>query len=326
MLLSIIIPVYNVSEYLEKCVNSVLIGDMSDCEIILVDDGSTDGISGALCDRIATENNQVVTVIHQKNKGLGGARNTGIEVAKGEYLFFVDSDDFVAPNFLDVIKDTIHTAKPDIISFNLRTDDGEGNGKFIVANYIDLEDCFHLESHPEFLFSLPSACCRVWKRKLFVDNDIYFPERVWYEDIRTTSKLFAVAESIYTLKDALYHYFTREGSIMRSSNVGRNREIIDAFEDLITWYKKNGLFEIYKDALCGLCMENLYIAASVRVLKVDTKHLLLKEFREYIEEVFPDYKKNSYINSLSGAKKLAYYLLEFRQYKVLQLLFKIKDR
>lgn len=324
--ITIIIPVYNVSEYIEKCVDSVLLSNISDCEILLIDDGSTDGKSGALCDVLAQRNPKNIRVIHQENKGLGGARNTGIKESRGEYLVFLDSDDTLASGAIDVLKTSIEKSTADIIAFNMKTDDGNGNGEITKANYFESDKSFALQSEPEYLLSLPSACCRVWKKSLFIENDIWFPERVWYEDIRTTSKLFAVAKSIYTIEDVLYIYFQREGSIMRSDNVGRNHEIIDAFDDILNWFKKEGVFEMYSEVLCGLCMEHLYMAASVRVLEVDVKHPLLQQFAKYMDKEFPEYRKNRYFDRFSKLRKLVFYLLEMKQYELLRLLFNLKNR
>ena len=324
MLISIIIPVYNTKDYLEKCVDSILVGDLSDCEIILVDDGSTDNASGALCDELAEKHSGVVRVIHQQNKGLGGARNTGIDAAKGEYLLFIDSDDTVAPNSVDILKKAVSNINADIYSFNLVTDDGNGNGEPIKANRYESSEAFCVAEHPEYLLSIPSACCRLWRRNLFVETGIRFPDKVWYEDIRTTVKLFVLAERISTMDDCLYVYYQREGSIMRTDNIGRNREIIDAFEDIIGWYKENGYFEKYRELLCALCIENVYLSASVRVLKADASNPLLKEFRNYTQQQFPEYKNNKYMANISSTRKLAYKLLELKLYKLLAFLFRLR--
>lgn len=324
MLLSVIIPVYNVKDYLEKCVESVIDTKFDDYEIILVDDGSTDGASGELCDKIAATYPQLIRVIHQENRGLGGARNTGIREAKGEYLFFPDSDDTVVPGTVSLLAAKILQTDADIIAYNIMTDDGNGNRTPVVSNYIESDTPFKLSERPEYLLSLPNAWGRVWRKSLFTDNGIEYPNKVWYEDIRTSTKLFAKAESIVTIPDRLYVYLQRQGSIMRSSNLERNREIIDAFEDIISWFKKEGLFEQYKDVLCQLAIDNVYVAASVRVLREDTKHPLLSEFRNYIEAQFPDYRNSNYIAKLPRLKRFAYQLLEGKHYKILKLLFKIK--
>ncbi len=324
MLISIIVPVYNVKEYLEKCVESVIDPDFNDYEIILVDDGSTDGASGELCDKLAAKYPKLIRVIHQENKGLGGARNTGIREAKGEYLFFPDSDDSVVPGTVSLLAAKIKDTNADIIAFNIMTDDGNGNRTPVVSNYIESDKPFKLSEKPEYLLSLPNAWGRVWRKSLFTDNNIEYPNKVWYEDIRTSTKLFAKAESIVTIPDRLYIYLQRQGSIMRSSNLERNREIIDAFEDIVDWFKKEGLFEQYRDVLCQLAIDNVYIAASVRVLREDTKHPLLGEFTSYMEKTFPGFEKSRYIAKLPRMKKLAYKLVRARRYKLLALLFRIK--
>jgi len=324
MRLSIVIPVYNTAGYLEGCVNSILACDCTDCEIILVDDGSTDGKSPQLCDRMAAEHPQLIRVIHQENRGLGGARNTGLEEAKGEYLFFPDSDDSVTPNALDVMKAAIASTHADIIAFNFYSDDGAGHLRPMNANHFHSPTPFSTSQRPDFLLSLPTAVCRVWKRSLFLRTGIRFPSRVWYEDLRTSMKLMALAESVCTLNEPLYRYLQRPGSIMRSDNVARNREILDAFQDLLAWFKENNRFDTYKDALCRLCIDHVYIAASVRVLRVDIRHPLLKEFRQYLTQHFPNYRENPYLHQLPGLKRLAFRLLEGKHYRLLNLLFRLK--
>lgn len=324
-LLSIVIPVYNTKEYLEGCLDSVLAGDCGGCEIILVDDGSTDGVTPALCDQLAEEHSPLVRVIHQENRGLGGARNTGLEAARGEYLFFPDSDDQITPDALGILKDAISRAQADVIAFNFSSDDGAGHLTPMTANYVQSDRPFRLAERPEFLLSQPSACFRVWRRELFLKSGIRYPSRVWYEDLRTSVKLFALADSIVTLPEHLYRYLQRPGSIMRSGNISRNREIVEAFDDLLEWFQAQGLFEQYKSVLCRLCVDHLYIAASVRVLTADPHHPLLREFSHYLNAHFPDYRENTYLNQLSRLRLLVFRLLEKRHYRLLSLLFRLKS-
>ncbi len=324
MLLSIVIPVYNTKEYLESCLNSILACDCSDCEILLIDDGSTDGVSPGLCDRLAHRHSSLIRVIHQENKGLGGARNTGLEAACGEYVFFPDSDDTVAPETLSVLKRTIRQTKADIVAFNFFSDDGAGHLTPMEASCFCSDVPFRLQDRPEFLLSIPSACCRVWRRSLFLEFHIRYPSRVWYEDLRTTTKLFCVARSIVTIPDHLYHYLQRPGSIMHSPNVDRNREIIQAFDDVLGWYEENGLFASYEDILCRLCIDHLYLAASVRVATADPCHPLLEEFSSYLKSHFPGYQANPYLGQLPALRKLVFRLLEKKHYHTLRLLFRIK--
>lgn len=323
MRFSIVIPVYNVAEYLRACVDSVLANDCSDCEIILVDDGSTDGFCPALCDEIAGEYPDLIRVIHQENRGLGGARNTGLEVARGEYLFFVDSDDTIAPESLMVLSKAVDQTHADIYSFHMYSHDGEGHQSLVETSRM-FESPFSLQEQPKFLFSLPTACSRIWRRDLFLSTGIRFPSRVWYEDIRTTAKLFAAAESIVTLPHALYWYLARQGSIVRSGNVERNREILDAFDDILGWFEAQSLRETYSRELERLAVEHILLAASVRVARLDPKHQLLHEFTSYMRKQFPDYSDNPYLAQLSGLHKLLLKLVEGKHYRLIQLLFRLK--
>lgn len=321
MKFSVVVPVYNVEEYLEKCVDSILAQSCKDYELILVDDGSTD-CSGELCDTISAKCG--CRVIHQANGGLGAARNTGIEAARGEYMIFVDSDDYVSPELLSGIEQAMKDHPADIYTFGFTATDGVKDlGVFLDA--LPERTPIRLETCPELLLALPNAWCRATRRELFLSSGIRFPSRVWYEDIRTTMKLFALAESIVYLPEPWYYYLQREGSITRNSNLHRNREIIDAFEDLLGWYRRQGLFEKYHTQLERLCIDHLYLAASVRVLRIDPKSDLLREFRAYMEKNFPDYGKNPLIAQLPPAKKLAYRLLRMKAYGVLRLLFRLKD-
>lgn len=323
MRFSIVIPVYNVAEYLRTCVDSVLANDCSDCEIILVDDGSTDGICPALCDEIAAEHSDFIRVIHQENRGLGGARNTGLEAAQGEYLLFIDSDDTIAPESLTILSEAVEQTHADIYSFHLYSHDGEGH-KSLVETSQAFDGPFSLRGQPKFLFSLPTACSRIWRRDLFLSTGIRYPSRVWYEDIRTSAKLFAAAESIVTLPHALYWYLARQGSIVRSGNVERNREILDAFDDILGWFEEQGLRETYNRELERLAVEHILLAASVRVARLDPKHPLLREFTNYMGKQFPDYSANPYLAQLSGLHKLLLKLIEGKHYRLIQLLFRLK--
>lgn len=325
MRLSIIVPVYNTGAYLEKCVSSALATADKDCEILLIDDGSTDGISATLCDQLAEVHSPLVRVIHQKNKGLGGARNTGIEQATGEYLLFLDSDDKLHPDTVPCVRQAIEAHNADIVTFNMTTEDENGKLDNLPGGYIS-ESPFSLTDRPQFMLEMPSACNKAWNRDLFMKSGIRFPDRVWYEDVRTTVKLYALAEKIFTIPNYLYIYFQRSDSIMHSTNLNRNSEIMDAMDDVLDWYKAEGLFDQYKSVLCALVIENVYLYASVRVLKCDVAHPLLEQFHAYTEKHFPDYRTNPHLARLPFARKLAYTLLEKKMFKLLRMLFDLKDK
>lgn len=325
MIFSVVIPVYNVKDYLPKCIDSVLAQDFDDYEIVLVDDGSTDGESGAICDRYAEANAAHIRVIHKPNGGLGDARNVGMEAAQGEYVVFLDSDDYVDAGMLSALAAVIDRFHCDVIDFGLAVvHDGKVTKQLV--NDLPHECAFTLDEVPQLLFALPNACMRCWKRSLFLDTGIRYPARVWYEDIRTTLKLFAAAKSICAIPDTFYYYVQREGSIMHTPNVKRNAEILDAFDDLLGWFRENGLFERYYNELSRLAVDHVLLAASVRVACIDPANELLGQFSDYVNTQFPDWRGNPYLQQLPRRHRLLVSLLLKKRYGTVRALFRLKQK
>ena len=183
---------------------------------------------------------------------------------------------------------------------------------------------FTLKERKDYLLSLPSAWLRLWRKSLFTETGIRYPSKVWYEDIRTTVKLLALARGIIVLPDQLYRYLQRPGSIMSNQNLTRNREIIEAFDDILSWYRENGLLDQYKTELTALTAEHVLLAASVRVARIDPHHPLLPALRAYTDKAFPDWASNPYLRRLSKPKALALRLIRGGHYKVLSRLFRLK--
>lgn len=319
---TVIVPVYNVENYLVKCVESVLAQTEQDFELLLVDDGSTDG-SGDLCDELARKDSRI-QVIHQRNQGLGGARNTGIQAASGDWLLLVDSDDWIEPQTLEKTLEAGLREEADLVMFGFRSVDEKGNTLQTFLEDAPKDQGVTLSQHPELLLTAPSACCRLYRRELFTRTGVLFPPRVWYEDMRTTPKLLAQARQVVFLDFVGYNYLSRTGSITKNQNADRNREILLAFDDLFSYFKEQGLFEKYRQEFCYLTLFHAYLTASVRVLLIDRKHPLLKEFRSYLEKWFPDYRQCKYLPRLSRNHKLLLSLLEKRWYALVTLLFKLK--
>lgn len=326
MKLSIIIPVYNARDFLHHAVESVTSDSGDDWELILVNDGSKDG-SGQLCDDYAARDSRI-RVIHQENRGPGGARNTGLENARGEYLFFVDSDDSLIPVTLKVIREALKQVAPDILTFDYFSDDGEGHLIPKTANFAPDGTSFRtfrLEEYPKFLNSMPATWARVWKRSLYIDNGIRYPDRAFYgEDLQTSGKLFALAGSIVYLPEHLYRYLDRPGSLMNTADPERNRHMLTAVGDLLDWYEARGLRETYEEQLCEIAIEHLLMAATVRVAKANPEAELLGEIQQFMERRFPDWKQNPSVGHMSLLRRLALYLIEHRHYRLLGWLFRMK--
>ena len=325
MRFSVIVPVYNVADYLPACVYSLLTQQSKDWELILVDDGSTDGKCPALCDKLAAEHPKLVRVIHQENGGLGAARNTGIEAARGDYLLFVDSDDTLEPGTLERLSGVVDETGADMIVFPYCyvTEAGEQPGEPRLSAVTG--ETVTLEEEPDLLLDSPSACFRLWKRELFADGSIRFPGRVWYEDLCTTPKALLRARSIVQIPDSFYRYLLRPGSIMRNDQLRRNLEILNALETVRVYYEQAGALERFRPWLCYLAVDSV-LAAARRVLTEDPKADFLPDFLNYVKKNYPDYRKNELLPRLGRKKLILLRLLEWKRYKLAKTLFELANK
>lgn len=319
---SLIVPIYKVEAYLPKCIDSVLAQTCQDYELLLVDDGSPDR-SGKICDDYAAKHPDKIRVIHQPNGGAGAARNHGISVSTGEYILFLDGDDYLSEDLLSDLKKAMEKTAADLYLFGAIV---EKDGKE-VGQLHELIPCSRLccaKENSDLFFGVMAPWNRAYKRSLFTDHRIEFATKVWYEDIRVVTKIHTVATSALRLPGAYYHYLQREGSAMNNKNIERNVEILYAFDDLRQWFDEHGYNTVYKDELTFLAIQHLLIAATVRVLLIDRKHHLVTDFREYMEKHFPDFRDNPYLSKLDGNKRLIYRLLLQKRYRTVCMIFRVK--
>ena len=214
-ILSIIMPVYNVEGFVAASIDSVLNQESCDFELIIINDGSTDG-SGAICEEYSRRDSRI-TYISQENRGLSGARNTGISNAKGEYITFIDSDDTVSPDTYGKNTDIIK-ANPDIDILEFPIAEYFGSTK---ENLLTFEEKKFTSSDSVFAAWVKNkghyhnyACNKIFRRSLFCD--ILFPEKKTYEDIYTTYRLITKSKVYYTSPYGRYFYYLRSGSITAS--------------------------------------------------------------------------------------------------------------
>ena len=212
-LVSVIVPVYNVEKYLNRCVDSILEQTYENLEIILVDDGSTDN-SGKICDYYRKKDTRVV-VIHKTNGGLSDARNSGIDIAKGDYLCFVDSDDYVDKIFIQTLYCNLHQYETSISAVNLSYFDD--NNSYRNLNNVNGEPEILSESDSiRVLFTNDKYCNYAWnklyKSELF--EGIRYPVGKKMEDLGTTYLLIEKARKIVYNPKPLYYYYQRSDSIL----------------------------------------------------------------------------------------------------------------
>lgn len=214
-LISVIIPIYNVKNYLKNCVNSVIKQSYQNLEIILIDDGSTDG-GEVLADKLKQKDSRIV-VVHQKNQGLSGARNSGLKICKGELVTFIDSDDFVAPDFIQYLYDLKikHNADMSICSHYLYI--SKQKTKIFRQSQdavFTTEEC--LSNMLQEVDFTVSACGKLYPTAFF--RNIKFPINKIHEDLGATYKLIMKSKSIAFGSQPKYYYVYRPSSITHNFN------------------------------------------------------------------------------------------------------------
>ena len=231
MKLSVIVPVYNVEAYMQKCVNSLLDQDLptSEYEIILVDDGSTDG-SGALCDNLAAAHGNI-RVLHQENLGLSGARNTGIVSAAGTYIQFVDSDDWLNPDVLGGLVKQLEEQDLDILRFNYQNVNMEGEvfepNKYSKP-FVDFSGkvCDGVTFLNERLGFACYACQFLVKASILKKEGNGFREGIYFEDVEWTPRILLQALRVASTDSIVYNYLYRTGSIARNTDTEKKRKAL----------------------------------------------------------------------------------------------------
>ena len=282
-LISVIVPVYRVEEYLERCVKSIFSQTYKNLEVILVDDGSPDQCP-AICDACA-EKDVRVKVIHQGNKGLSGARNAGIDAASGEYLAFVDSDDYVSPHFIEELYQLLQDTGCAIgqCRFSYVKGDGlveEGDSAFCIYRGESLMEQLYGPEEKATCFVV--AWNKLYRAELFKETGIRYPEGRIHEDEATTYRLFHEAKKLAFLDRALYGYYTENGGSITSVFSAKRLQWLTAHEERIAFFKKNGYEKLLPAAyrkLCDACI-TFYFRCTEQVKDAEE---LKKELRKRLE-------------------------------------------
>lgn len=284
-MLSIIVPVYNCGEYLNKCVQSVLAQTMPDLELILVDDGSFDG-SGEICDLWA-ESDSRVKVIHQANAGVSAARNAGLAAAKGDYIGFVDADDYIAPACFETALEAMGDA--DICMFDAVTVYDAGSAKDTITQ---LEDSCMIERNgwnPNLLREMAGSACRCVYRRTLI-QDLRFPVGIKLSEDRLFNlEAMGKAEKLRYIKKGMYFRTVREGSAVNRYHGDRfqqNLLAMEAGERIIGKYWEENYLPVYTRAfVIGGAFSDIYEICSrefpgksrMKAIKAVTAHPALQK-------------------------------------------------
>ncbi len=321
MFFSIIIPVYNVEQYLQDCLNSVVAQSYPDYEVICVNDGSTDG-SLVLLEEYQQKYPQI-TILSQLNAGLSAARNAGIKAAKGDYLFFLDSDDWIESNALEILAQK--QAGEDLICFNGRRFFEDGRVEEPDAGITDTNlsgwEYYNKYALVSRKFHFVCSVLRLYRREYLLKNNLFFEEGIYHEDNLFTPFACYYAQMLKVIPDCLYIYRIRQGSITQTVNVQR-------LYDMVTVANKLSAFFI---SISGIDKTQLYREIAGEYFGVYTpKNLKLfgnqdaaikklinwESFKEL--SIYPRHRRIYILLSLSPHLFRVYILLE----KGMKLLFK----
>ena len=258
-LVSIIIPIYKVEPYLRRCLDSIVNQTYTNLEIILVDDGSPDGCP-QICDEYAAKDKRIV-VIHKENSGLSDARNAGLDICKGEYISFVDSDDIIDLNTIKSMLDLNQGSA--IIIANIEIFTGSDEAYISKKTHCNSTSCKTISSDDllsilckEGPVYLRSVCGKLIKKELF--QNIRFPKGKLYEDMYVNYLLYYKAHQASYISSSLYYYRgKRPGSIM--NNTKHSTFALEAIEMRYAFLKKNGKQAIAKYSLQSICWDYLFL-------------------------------------------------------------------
>ncbi|ADL33202.1 glycosyl transferase GT2 family [Butyrivibrio proteoclasticus B316] len=284
-LISIVVPSYNVEDYIDKCVDSICHQNYENIEIILVDDGATDG-TGTKCDEWAGRNARI-QVIHQENQGLSGARNAGIRASKGKYISFIDSDDMIAPDYVSTLYSCITEngtrmaqglsknffKEEDIAGFVSRDD------RRVVSGY---DMCKTLMS--EYKMGWGIVMTKMFEKSLF--DELEFPLGHIHEDEYLVYKLYWNAGQVALTDKIVYYYRSkRKGSITHSGYSLNHLDAVYARQERCEFFKDLGEKELYQLAKLGLCTTEIENLKKLKESDVEDKD-------SYIDKIEQDLRAN----------------------------------
>ena len=292
--ISIIVPVYNTSKYLNGCIKSLLHQTLEDIEIILINDGSTDTSESI----IRKYKDKRIKYISKNNEGIGKTRNLGIEIATGEYLSFIDSDDYVEPNFCKTMYEKAIKDKCDIVICDYYEDHNYGLREIRFPTFPDAS----LKENPDILNMVNlGPCNKIYKRSLFKNKDNRFVENLKYEDAPLVVKLLLTAKKIGKVDECLAHYVIHEDS-ETTTHDERIFDILKITDIIVNDLKK---YNYLHDAMITIAVMILtdYTIQQRYINDSELRNKFINMAFQYLDELEPTWKKCSYLKKFSWLKR-----------------------
>lgn len=307
-LISVIVPVYKVEAYLERCINSILNQTFQDYELILIDDGSPDNC-GEICDKYA-ECDKRIHVIHQENAGLSAARNAGIDWAfehsNSEWLTFIDSDDWIHPCYLEYLIEVV-----------MKEDTHVGICSFLKSNcyndYPNYKECSYKTYSPETYYRYnPASATVAWGKIYYKENfsQIRYPNGRLHEDVYITHKLLFKEKKIAVVDSCLYYYFANPEGITNTSSIKKTKDALEGTRIRAKYFYDNGYMSAYEYEINTPVYISLELQAmNSGIVKKDIvyKNKLIKKLRKIIKERKIPFGGNEWVYELAYSKLVKMY-------------------
>ena len=313
---SVIVPIYNVEKYLEKCINSLLSQTLEDIQIILVNDGSKDN-SGNIAKEYEKNNKDRVIYVEKENGGLSDARNYGLKYATGDFIAFLDSDDYIEKNAYEEMYNKAIEENADYVECDFIWE---------FPNKIRVDKQYPYKNKKEMLsFVRVVAWNKLIKRQLIIDNNLEFPKGLRYEDVEFTYKLIPFINKFAYVDKPFIHYVQRKGSIANVQNE-RTAEIFTVLDNVIEFYKKNNIYEKYRDELEYNYARYLLCSSLKRMCKIKDKTIrekLLTESWERLNLNFPNWKENVILKTVNIGKNKYMRTVNKSTYKIYSKILEI---
>ena len=309
MKLSVIVPVYNVEKYLEECVDSLLNQTLSDLEIFLVDDGSTDR-SGAIADRFAKEYPDRVHTLHLENGGQGRARNAALPMAQGDYIGFVDSDDWIERDMYEKMLDRAEKTGADVVVCDFLEHYADGREQTLPA-------CF--QDHP--LSAAGSSCNKIFRRSLV--GDLRFPEGLWYEDFYFSAVMLLRSKRTEFIPEPLYVYRRGQESTMHNNNARKNLDMLKIMELI-----EREIGEDAREDFDFLVINHVVLDSISRLARQDApdKAEVIRAFRRYAHEKIPHLTRCPSFRAETQKRRIIMFLNYHGLEQAAQLILRVKNR
>lgn len=313
---SVIVPFYNVGPYIEKCLESLVNQTLEDIEIILVNDGSQDN-SYQKVKQYQQKYPHKIKSYEKPNGGLGDARNFGINYATGEYIAFLDSDDYVEPTMYEEMYQMAKQENADMVECDFWWEYPKKKREDIGTEYLNQKDM------------MEKARVVAWNK--LIKTEIYqkhpesrFSVGLRYEDIEGFYKILPYINNVAYVRKCFVHYIQRQGSISNTQNK-RNEDIFKVLDNVIDYYKQNNLYDEFKEQLEYIYARYLLCSSFLRIVKIkdkDIKKELLDKTWENLNSKFPDWKKNKILNEHKSMKNLYIKSVNSFTFKIYAKIFK----